>query len=404
MATLLEVMADAALAVAPGRVVIGFEQVRAMRWLTVAPPTTTAVHAARDGGDRTPLRVKVRIEGYASGTVLLAGDYPPPPAQGPAAEPLHDEQKAPVTAAELYASRWMFHGSRFAGVTDIATLAADGITGTVLSLPAPGALLDGAGQLIGHWVQVSRTTDQSVLPTGVGAVRRYGPPPPPGHALGCTAWIREVTGTEVRADAELRTAGRVWCRIEGWTTRRFATDDAIWRVKLRPEHNTLSWLAPGGWTVLHERWPDTASRELIMRRYLNAAERAQYHQLNPLRQRRWLLGRIAVKDAARRRLWDRGAGPIYPAELTVDGAARDDGTAAGIQVRGSFRAPPVSLACSRPGAPGRPCAVAITAEGPVDFTLDIDDSGAHLISEPGRDGGGPRLISAAATVPQPKGP
>ena len=38
--------------------------------------------------------------------------------------------------------------------------------GTLVSLPALGALLDSAGQLIGHWMQVSRTADQIVLPTG----------------------------------------------------------------------------------------------------------------------------------------------------------------------------------------------------------------------------------------------
>jgi hypothetical protein len=372
MTTLLEVMADAALALDPGRVVTGFEQVSAMRWLTVAPPTTTAVHAERDGADR----IRVRIEGYAIGTVLLDGRAAP---AAPADQPLRDERPAPVTAQDLYRDGWMFHGPRFAGVTDIATLAADGITGTVTALPAPGALLDSAGQLIGHWMQVSRTTDQTVLPTGIDAVRLLGSRPPDGERLACTAWIREVTDTQMRADAELRTRdGRVWCRIEGWTTRRFATDDAIWQVKFRPERHTLSRQAPGGWTVLHERWPDTATRELIMRRYLNRAERAQYQRLNPLDQRRWLLGRIAVKDAVRRRLWDRGVGPLYPAELTVSGAG------AGINVRGPFRAPPVSLACSRPGVPGPPCAVAIAADAPLDFTIDIDERGTLLVVEPGR--------------------
>jgi acyl transferase domain-containing protein len=384
MTTLLEVMADAALAVAPGRVVTGFEQVAATRWLTVAPVTTAQVHAARDG----EARVRVSIEGYASGRVLVSGAYPAPPAPAPAA--LHGERPAPVTAGELYAERWMFHGPRFAGVADIASIADDGITGTVLSMPARGALLDSAGQLIGHWMQVSRTVDQTVLPTGIRAVRLYGPQPPAGDRLSTVAWIREVTGTEMRADAELRTAdGRVWCRIEGWTTRRFATDDAIWRVKFRPERGTLSRPCPGGWNVLWERWPDTASRELMMRSYLNAAERARYERLNPLQQRRWLLGTIVVKDAVRRWLWDRGAGPIYPAEITV---ADTDGEP---RVRGPFRAPRVSLAHRPPGGPGRACAVAIAGDEPVDFTVDADDDGTLLVTQPGRE---PRPVDAAAPV------
>ena len=387
MTTLLEVMADAALAVAPGRVVTGFEQVTAARWLTVAPATTARVHAARDG----EARVRVSIEGYAHGHVLLSGAYPAPPSPAPA--PRHRERPAPITAAELYAERWMFHGPRFAGVCDIASIADDGITGTVLSMPARGALLDSAGQLIGHWMQVSRSTDQTVLPTGIRAVRLYGPQPPAGDRLQVAAWIREVTGTEMRADAELRTAdGRVWCGIKGWTTRRFATDDASWRVKFGPERSTLSRPCPGGWNVLWERWPDTASRELTMRSYLNAAERAAYSRLNPRQQRQWLLGTIAVKDSVRRWLWDRGAGPIYPAEITVADTGGEP------RVRGPFRAPRVSLAYRPPGGPGPACAVAIAGEEHVEFTLDLDDDGTLLVTQPGRTA---RPVDSATPVTQP---
>src|SRR5215469_1150254 len=168
----------------------------------------------------------------------------------------------------------------------------------------------------------------------------------------------------MRADAEVRGRdGTLWCRIEGWATRRFATNDALWRLKFAPGSTALSWLAPGGWNVVRECWPDTASRELLARRYLNAAERAEYERITPLQQRRWLLGRIAVKDAVRRSLWDRGAGAIFPCELTVEEAG------GGIGVRGPFRAPPVSFSVSRLDSPGRPCAVAITGHSHTGFSV-----------------------------------
>jgi acyl transferase domain-containing protein len=377
MTVMLEVMGDAALALQPGRVVVGLEQVRAMRWLAVVPPSRTAVRAVpespKDGFDR----VRVTIEGYASGYVLLSGGYPPAPP--PDGAPLHGQRPAPVPASELYTGGWLFHGPRFAGITSVDALADDGITGTVVNLPARGALLDSVGQLIGHWMQVSRTVDQDVLPARIAAVRRYGPPPPTGQPLDCTVRVRHITDTEMRADAELRDDdGRVWCRIEGWVTRRFATDEVMWRVKMDPGNNTLSWLAPGGWNVLRERWPDTASREMVMRRHLNAAERAEYERITPLQQRRWLLGRIAVKDAVRRSLWERGAGPIYPCELTVTDAGD------GVRVQGPFQAPPVSLAITAPGSPGRPCAVAITGRPGAQFTIETDPDGVVLVTEHGR--------------------
>jgi hypothetical protein len=377
MTVMLEIMGDAALALRPGRVVAGLEQVKAMRWLAIVPPVRTAVRTAFEGTADGYDRVRVTIEGYASGRVLLSDGYPPAPA--PDDTPLHGPRPAPVTASELYSKGWLFHGPRFAGITSVTALADDGLTGTIVSLPTRGALLDCVGQLIGHWMQVSRTVDQDVLPARVASIRRYGPQPPAGQPVDCTVRVRQITDTEMRADAELRDSdGRVWCRIDGWVARRFATDEVIWNVKMDPGNNTLSRQAPGGWNVLRERWTDTASREMIMRRHLNAAERAEYERITPLQQRWWLLGRIAVKDAVRRSLWERGAGPIYPCELTVQD------TSDGVRVRGPFQAPPVAFALTPPDNPGRPCAVAVTGRSSAGFTITTDPDGVVLLTEHGR--------------------
>jgi 3-oxoacyl-(acyl-carrier-protein) synthase/malonyl CoA-acyl carrier protein transacylase len=380
MTTLLEVLADAALMVSPGAVVVGFEQVTAGRWLTVAPPATVPVRAVREGPDR----VRVRIEGYAGGTVLTAGSYPAaPPAwtQG-----LRGHRPPPVTARELYTSGWMFHGPRFAGVAEIESVADDGITGTLVTLPARGALLDSAGQLIGHWLQVSATVDRFALPTAIHAIRLYGPQPPDGERLAATGWIRELTDEVMRSDAELRTGdGQVWCRIEGWVTRRFRTDDAFWKVKMEPDRNAFSEPGPDGWNVVREHWADTASRQMVMRRYLNSSERAHYERLNPRQQREWLLRAVVVKDTVRRWLWDRGAGPIYPAEVSVEDSA------AGVRVRGPFRAPRVSVASRPPDGPAGCWAVAIAGDEAVDFTIDQGDDGRLFVTQPGR---APRPIDA----------
>jgi acyl transferase domain-containing protein len=352
---LVEVIADAARASAPNFVVSAVESVRAMRWLAVEPAVQARITARREGD-----RVRVRVGDYAEGVVRLAAEYPKPQEQ--VMPRLHRPRPAPVQAAELYSDGWMFHGPRFAGVTTVETLADNGITGTLTVLPAPGALLDNAGQLIGHWMQVSRDVDQTVLPTGVDAVRYFGPAPATGQRIQCTAWILDVTPEQMRADAELRTTdGRLWCRIEGWTTRRFTTDDRIWQVKLRPDRHTLAEPHPGGWVLVTEKWADSATRELMMRRYLTASERDCYLGLDLRTQRQWLVGRVAVKDAVRRWLWNRGAGPIFPAELTVT----DDG--AGVRVRGAFVTPAVSVAhCVDPAKPSAGgCAVAIASDSKV---------------------------------------
>lgn len=357
--TLVEVIKDAARRLVPGQVVVSVENVRAMRWLEVEPATEALVTARRDGD-----QVWVRVGEFAEGVVRFGPRYPLA-ANGSAPEWMAPG-KAPVAAGELYSDGWMFHGPRFAGVSEIGVLAENGITGSLTVLPASGALLDCAGQLIGHWMQVSRDVDQTVLPTGIDRVEYFLADPPVGDRIEVVAWIREVTGDRMRGDLELRTTdGELWCRITGWATRRFTTDDRIWQVKLRAEHNTLAEPQPGGWVLVTEKWVDSATRELMMRRYLTAAERADYNRLDLRTQRPWLLHRVAVKDAVRQWLWNRGAGPIFPAELTVT----DDGD--GVRVHGAFATPAVAVAhCADPRKPSAGgCAVAIAGEPGVEINI-----------------------------------
>ena len=127
----------------------------------------------------------------------------------------------------------------------------------------------------------------------------------------------------------------------------------------------------------------------------------RYERFNPLQQRRWLLACIAVKDAVRQWLWDRGAGPVFPAEIAVDGLPgeadgrrqRADGEprAAGPRARSS--APRVSVALCRPPARAAPgCAVAIAGAEPPAFTVATGATTARC-SSPGQAG-----------RPQPVGP
>ncbi|SDQ87099.1 Phosphopantetheinyl transferase [Streptomyces sp. KS_16] len=312
MTTLLELAAEAAHEVRPGLTVTGYSDVRALRWLPVAPPVDLTVTATpADGG-----RVRVSLGGHATVTVHLAAHHPPPPPLDPTA--LTSCGPAPVSAEALYRDRWMFHGPAFAGVHEVTALAADGIRGTLRALPAPGALLDAAGQLLGHWMQLKLTGDRLVFPATLDRVRLYGPPPPEGALLAVTARIREVGPGSVRGEVELCGAdGAVWARLENWTYRRFGADERVWPMKFTPEVCGIGEPRPGGWCLARRRWTDPASQELVMRRYLGAAERARYERCAPRARAGWLLGRIAAKDAVRELLWESGAGPVFPAEVPV---------------------------------------------------------------------------------------
>jgi phosphopantetheinyl transferase len=168
------------------------------------------------------------------------------------------------------------------------------------------------------WIMAALRTDRYALPGGVDAVEFFGPQPAAGEAITGTVRIRSVTPRTVFADLELADRhGRVWARLSGFENRRFATDDVTWPVLCYPESHTIAQSDAAGWVRLTERWSDAASRELMARRYLGATERETYRTHAPRGRRHWLMGRIAAKDAVRRWLWARGAGPLFPVEVTI---------------------------------------------------------------------------------------
>lgn len=311
MTMLMSLMMDTAAELVPELSPIALEEVRAMRWLAVAPPVDVPFIASFDG-DR---RVTITIEGYASGIVVLGEELPPaPPTDKSSLGPLH---RAPVSATELYADRWMFHGPDYQGIVDVGELGPSAIRGTLIGLEAKGGLLDNAGQLLGYWVMQSTTQDRLAMPTLLSRVSFYGPEPMPGEKVDCAVRVSELGVNEVVADVELSQNGLVWCAIDGWMDRRFDSDDRVWSVLLYPEKHAISVPRPEGFALLTQPWRASASRDLLARRYLSQREREEHRAAGPRRQASFLMGRIAIKDAVRMHLWERGHGPLFPIEIEV---------------------------------------------------------------------------------------
>ncbi|QXC59428.1 polyketide synthase dehydratase domain-containing protein [Aquihabitans sp. G128] len=326
MTAIIELLAAEAEALAPGQVTVAIESVRAFKWLAVEPPVAVTVRAVLDGevgaheGGTTVARSS--IDRHARAQIRLAPSYPPAPA--PAARPVTGELALPVSVERLYAERHLFHGPEYQGIRSFTAFGTDGVAGRLESQPAPGALLDNAGQLFGFWMASAVEKDRLVLPTSIDRISFYGPHPAPGVAVDCVVNLTSLTDQAVRADLELTVDGQVWCRIEGWEDRRFQSDDCLFLLLRKPQELLLAEPRDGGWVLVREGWPDSASRDVVMRRFLGQAERADYASRNPNVQRSWLLGRIAAKDAVRRLLWERGSGPIFPVEVHVasDGEGR----------------------------------------------------------------------------------
>ncbi|MDI5970862.1 beta-ketoacyl synthase N-terminal-like domain-containing protein [Streptomyces sp. SL13] len=295
----------------PGMRAVAVHGVRLQKWIVAIPAVEVLLSVTR----LTPDRVEVVLEGTSRAIVELAPRYADP-AEPWTFDPATERTPA-LRAEQLYTERWMFHGPRFQGVSELTAIGDHHVRGILTAPGAPGALMDNVGQLLGYWIMDRLTERTTVFPVGMDRITFHGAEPPAGERLECLIRITGVTDTTLVADMQLVHRGRVWAQFSGWADRRFDTDQGIRAVDRFPGANTLSTARPEGWSVVHERWPDLATRELIMRNMLGSAERQGYEELSPVRRRQWLLGRIAAKDAVRGLLWDEGAGDVYPAEVAV---------------------------------------------------------------------------------------
>ncbi len=214
----------------------------------------------------------------------------------------------------------MFHGPAFQGIVDLGPTGADGIEGAVVSLPTPGATMDNVGQVFGFWGFERLDQDGLGFPARIGRMTFHGPIPEPGARLEVRAWIDGVTPAAYRGAMEVQHRGVVWCTIDGWENRRFETDDVVFPFLRKPGVHGLAEPLGDGVFGVRERWRTAASRELLIRRYLDRTHLARWEQVAPWDRRTWVLRRVAACDAVRAWLWDDGHGPLFPIEVQVDDA------------------------------------------------------------------------------------
>lgn len=364
--TIVHHLMEAAERSAPGMRAIAVHDARFDRWLTAAEPADVAVTATPAG----PGRVAVSFGPHARAVVEVAANHPaPPPPRDPADFP--DERVPDHSAAQLYDERWMFHGPAYQGVTALRGIGGRHVRAVLTAPPAPGALLDNVGQVLGYWIMATASERTVVFPVRMRRMRFFGPAPLPGSEVECLVRVTSLTDDLLEADALLTYGGRVWAELHGWQDRRFDNDPHTRPVERFPERHTLSSARAGGWVLVHERWPDLASRDLIMRNMLGGAERTVYERQSPRGRRQWLLGRIAAKDAVRQWLWQRGEGPVFPAELAVDNDERGRPRVAGTHGRAL---PPLAVSLAHRAE----AAVAIVRPGG-------PDSGGGAVTGPGID-------------------
>jgi len=324
----LEILAETAACLAPGYGLIGFEEVKATRWIELADTDRlrlriTARFAQWDAERSTcHIAAAIHIEDQTApaihGRVLFAPHYRLDLSLS--FTELADAYRYPRSAEEIYQNRQLFHGPVYQCLVGEILLGDRGAAGELVvkapeimfrSIRKPQfltepALLDAVGQLIGIWAM---ERERYVFPIGIGKLELYRPTPPPGTRCPVRVEITRDEGKTLSADVEIQDgAGAVWMRIKDWADWKFRWEKRLLNFRRLPTRYLLSRaldlpaLSPSASCRMITA-DDVAGFDsgLLARFCLHMDEMEAFSDKRPYprRQQHWLLGRIAAKDAVR---------------------------------------------------------------------------------------------------------
>jgi len=374
MALNLEMMAEVASLLVPGKLVVGLRRVRLQRWIPLFDePITMEVTAevlpkaagSPEKAATWEVAMEVRDLGNATypgntqtpvvqGTVVLGEEYPDPPP----AEPfkLTNQRPCPIGPDELYhTERRLFHGPSFQAVSAVGRMGDEGVEGELVTLSHAGLfgstdrpdllldplLIDASTHVLGSWhlAQPDRS-GRVVFPYELGNVQLFGPRPPEGTRLTCQVAIEQASARQVRHRIDMiGPDGKLWCRLypaEYWRfywppecvdffrlhDRFLVTHD--WPEVAPPVAESEA--SPPGVSVRRidsGAAPDIVQpviRGALARVSLSPAEWQRFYTMQGPDRRRtqWLFGRIAAKDCIRTLWLNKHGRRLFPADVEIE--------------------------------------------------------------------------------------
>ncbi|HXP73785.1 MAG TPA: 4'-phosphopantetheinyl transferase superfamily protein [Stellaceae bacterium] len=404
MVMTLETLAEAGLAASrEGRAVVAaVERLRLHRWLTLdrGHLDLRVVARPQPGPESALQRVDVELFeldeaapagrwSAAEATVVLAAGLPPPPL----GRRLGGESIEPRWSPERYVKELIFQGPSLRCFHRLLRMTTEGIEAEVVvpprdrlfrGDPAPmlataASLMDGAGQTVARWVAEYWRGWDGLYPFSADGYEQFGPLPAPGERLRCVATVTDEGHVAV-ADVDFqRPGGAVLFRYRGFRQRRFAmtaelaacirTHDADYAFA-RPFDagvGLLGCVFDGGHhdVVRPER---AIFLQTIAHTVLTAREREAWRaipQASP-RRARWLMGRVAAKEAIRAWAGERHGLSLSPVEIEIESDER--GKPMARFIGGALSIPALEISISHADT----LAVAVVAED-VSVGVDIEE-------------------------------
>jgi acyl transferase domain-containing protein len=397
----IELMAEAAVLLCPGSLVVGASEIRALRWINIkqdGPPTVLTIAANRVDDTRVQVTIRTgdskRPELAVEGTIILGTVFPDPPPFRPL--DFKDPRPPALDSAQYYRNRHTFHGPRFQGMSAFEGTGENGAIGRVRVQPRHDLLkseanpifqldmflLDAAAQVAGFWAFERLTEGSLALPIRLVELSIYRGNLPPGAEATSQVFVNEVSRGEFEIDIDITGPdGKIVMRATGWVSRRF-----YW------SQQTLDFLrfADTGHDGVRIEIPTLNGSEVECSRLVSFSEsdktgllehiwkhvilhRREMAELEELpdiaQQTNWILRRAAAKDAIRRWIKRRYDRDLYPAdvEITSDSAGNLQANGIWLDEIGSR---PYVAACHR-----GPIAVGAASEQEIGIAMEPADKG-----------------------------
>jgi acyl transferase domain-containing protein/phosphopantetheinyl transferase len=342
----MELMAEAAALLSPGLGLIGFENVRASKWIQFAGcemldlnvEARVKVVDSETGVQRVDVSIQFNGAIAATGTVLYASEYCHDIGEGPTIS--SNDPPWPLTAQEAYTKGRLFHGPMFEGVARLDGYGNPSFSADLVVLPKDALfasrrepcflidplLLDAMTQVVGLWWNVKEIY---VLPVVVDSVEIHRPSLPVGTMIRLHGEMTEFDShfCRIKANVDLDDgSGNLWMRVRGWTDTgtNLARVPQIGQFGRQPAETFVSHeivLADPSLTTVCTmiQLPKSFSLDQIAVLLLHLEEEAEYKAIvDRSRRRDFVNSRFAVKDAIRLWWMRRGADPIHPATIHID--------------------------------------------------------------------------------------
>ncbi|UOM36189.1 type I polyketide synthase [Acuticoccus sp. I52.16.1] len=356
LAVTMEMLAEAGAALTGGLVPVRLEKVRAWNWVSLDDGARSlGIEATRlaDRDGRAVVAVRVNdIAGapLVEGSVVL--DAAPAIPQDVALTPLVEPQW-PMWADEDLYQTGMFHGPLFQGIASLHSWDDTGLDAILADTPLTGffregerpplvlnpALLDQVGHVTAFWIAQGMGTDFSSFPSRIDTIELFDAAREDTAGAIMSGRLGFETGeggtNYLRGDFVcLGADGAPILRVTGWHDRFFDVPHAFYAARWQPRDEFYGFEASSVFADLPERtlvWQvpafpagflDDAGgiwRRVLAHTVLSVDEREEWKAYagKPRRADEWLLGRVAMKEAARGWYMRHLETAVLPADIII---------------------------------------------------------------------------------------